>query len=59
LVVARELDRIVNLERLKSEVLRTIKGAELVIVEGLGHLLPVEAPMEVSRIAKEFWSLKS
>lgn len=54
LVIAGELDGVETLERLRSEVLGNVRGAEMVVVEGSGHLLPVEAPVEVSRHVKEF-----
>lgn len=54
LVIAGGLDGLETVERLKSEVLGNVKGAELVVVQGSGHLLPVEAPVEVSRLVREF-----
>jgi 3-oxoadipate enol-lactonase len=56
LVIAGREDRIETEERVKTEVVANVKGAELVVVEGSGHLLPVEAPGEVSRLIREFVS---
>lgn len=53
-VVAGGLDRVETLERLMQEVLGNIGGAEMVVVESSGHLLPLEAPAEVSRHVKAF-----
>ena len=47
LVVGGEKDRVELVERLRSEVLGNVKG-KLVVVEGAGHLLPVEAPEAVA-----------
>ncbi|KFZ25498.1 hypothetical protein V502_00022 [Pseudogymnoascus sp. VKM F-4520 (FW-2644)] len=54
LVLAGELDKLEPVERLQSEVLGNIKGAEMVIVEGSGHMLPFEAPVEVAHHIAEF-----
>jgi pimeloyl-ACP methyl ester carboxylesterase len=54
LVVAGELDRVETVQRLRGEVLGNLKGTEMVVVEGKGHLLPVEASVEVSRLVGEF-----
>ena len=54
LVVAGELDRVETVQRLGAEVLGNLKGTEMVVVEGKGHLLPVEASVEVSRHVEEF-----
>jgi 3-oxoadipate enol-lactonase len=53
LVIAGELDQVETVERVKSEVVRNVKGAELVVVQGSGHLLPVEASVEISRLVRE------
>jgi 3-oxoadipate enol-lactonase len=47
LVIGGEKDQVEVVERLKGEVLGNVKG-ELVVVEGAGHLLPVEAPEAVA-----------
>jgi len=49
LVIAGGLDKIEQAERMRTEVLANIKGSEMVVVEGSGHLLPVEAPEHVAR----------
>lgn len=54
LVVAGDLDRVEPLERLKSEVVARIVGAEMVVVQGSGHLLPVEAPVKITTYIEEF-----
>ena len=54
LVIAGELDRVETLERVKREILGNVKGAELEIIKGSGHLLPFEAPVEVSRLVTVF-----
>lgn len=54
LVIAGREDRVETEERVRQEVVRNVKGSKLVIVEGSGHLLPVEAPEEVSRLIREF-----
>ncbi|KAG0648349.1 putative hydrolase [Hyphodiscus hymeniophilus] len=54
LVIAGELDKVETLDRVKKEVLCNVNGAEIVVVLGSGHLLPVEAPGEVSSLVREF-----
>jgi 3-oxoadipate enol-lactonase len=54
LLVVGELDRVETVERLGREVLGNLKGTKMVVVEGKGHLLPVEASEEVSRLVGEF-----
>lgn len=54
LVVAGELDRVEPVERLRTKIVGNIPTAKLVIVEGSGHLIPLEAPFEVVRYVKEF-----
>lgn len=54
LVIAGELDRVEPVERLRSEVVARIAGAEMVVVEGSGHLLPVEAPAKIAAHIEEF-----
>lgn len=56
LVVAGELDRVEPLERVREKVVEVIEGAELMVVKGVGHLLPVEAPAEVADVVKSFVS---
>jgi 3-oxoadipate enol-lactonase len=54
LVISGEMDRVETSERLKSEVLGNVRGAEMVTVKDSGHLLLAEAPAEVSRLVKVF-----
>ena len=55
LVVAGSLDRVEPVERLEREVLANVKGAVLVVVEGVGHLLIVERPGVVAGYVVRFW----
>lgn len=48
LVISGELDRVEPVQRLKEEVLGNIEGANMVVVQGAGHLLPLEAPEQVA-----------
>jgi len=54
LVIAAQEDRVETIEKLQKEVMKYVKTAEMVVVEASGHLLPVEAPVEVSRLVREF-----
>ena len=58
LVVAGEQDKLEPIERLRSEVLGNLLLAEaekeMVVVKGSGHLLPVEAPLEVAQHIERF-----
>ena len=54
LIIAGGVDRIETAERLTSEVLRNVEGAKMVTVDGSGHLLPIEAPSQVSGLVKNF-----
>lgn len=54
LVVVGDEDRAETVERVEREVLGNIKGVEMVVLEGKGHLLPVEAPEEVAGLARGF-----
>jgi len=54
LVIGGEQDRVEPVERLRKEVLGNIEGAEIVIVNGKGHLLPVEAPEEIAAFVEGF-----
>jgi pimeloyl-ACP methyl ester carboxylesterase len=49
LVIAGEYDRVEPPERFTAGVLGNIKAAEMVVIEGSGHLLPVEAPSKVAQ----------
>lgn len=58
LVIAGENDRVEPPERIRKEVVGNIEGGdvavEMVVIEGSGHLLPVEAPLKVARLIEEF-----
>jgi len=54
LVLGGEKDVVEPVERLREGVLESIDGAELVMVEGSGHLLPLEAPAQVARQIERF-----
>jgi pimeloyl-ACP methyl ester carboxylesterase len=54
LVIAGELDRVEPVERVRAEVVGIIEHAELVVVRGSGHLLPVEAPEKVAGYIESF-----
>lgn len=56
-IVAGELDRVETVERVKGEVLPNIKRAEMVVIEGVGHLLPIEAPSKVAQAVTELMVL--
>ncbi|KAH8660816.1 Alpha/Beta hydrolase protein [Tricladium varicosporioides] len=51
LVVVGEEDRVETVERVRKEVIGNIKGAYMIVLDGKGHLLPVEAPEEVGRLS--------
>jgi 3-oxoadipate enol-lactonase len=54
LVIAGELDRVEPVERVRAEVVGIIEHADLVVVRGSGHLLPVEAPEKVAGYIESF-----
>ncbi|RKO87237.1 alpha/beta hydrolase protein [Blyttiomyces helicus] len=54
LVVGAAEDRVDRVDVLKVEVLGRIEGAQLAVIEGSGHLIPLEAPGEVARLLMEF-----
>jgi len=54
LVIGGGKDVVEPVERLRREVLGRIQGAELVVVGESGHLLPIEAPVLVSRSIDQF-----
>ena len=56
LVIAGELDKIDPIERHQKEVVDNLSIAEMVVVKGSGHLLPVEAPVQVAKHIAEFVS---
>jgi pimeloyl-ACP methyl ester carboxylesterase len=54
LVIGGALDKVEPCERLMTEVIGNIPKAELVAVNGSGHLIPLEAPLEVARHMEDF-----
>lgn len=48
LVIAGGHDKVEPVERLRSEVLGNIHGAQMSIIQDSGHLIPVEAPSKVA-----------
>ncbi len=55
LVIAGELDRVETLERVKRDVLGNLEAEkEMVVLEGMGHLLPLEVPERVAGLIKGF-----
>jgi 3-oxoadipate enol-lactonase len=54
LIIAGSKDRVEPVERLRREVVEILDGSEMVVVEDSGHLLPVEAPVEVARLVRVF-----
>ena len=54
LVISGELDIVEPVERLRIEVIGNIEHAQLVVVPGSGHLLPVEAPQQAAGYIESF-----
>lgn len=54
LVIGGEKDIVEPVDRLRKEVLGSIDGAELTVVKGSEHLLPLEAPALVARHIENF-----
>ncbi|WP_250518819.1 alpha/beta fold hydrolase [Caballeronia sp. ATUFL_M1_KS5A] len=54
IVISGELDQVDRLSTLEAELLPRIPHAKLVVLPGTGHLSPLEAPAEVSRIIARF-----
>ncbi len=54
MILAGEKDRERPLSAQRSEVVSRIPGAELVVIPGAGHLLPLEAPEEVATAIRTF-----
>jgi pimeloyl-ACP methyl ester carboxylesterase len=50
LVVAGEHDRVEPIEVLRENLMPYLKRAELHVISGSGHLMPLEAPAELARI---------
>ncbi|CAO3683098.1 unnamed protein product [Umbelopsis vinacea] len=54
LVVAAEGDKVEALNIVKQEVLLRIPGAELKVIDNSGHLMPLEAPVDLARHIIDF-----
>ncbi|KAK7217562.1 hypothetical protein V2G26_005565 [Clonostachys chloroleuca] len=54
LVVAAGKDIVEPLERVKKEVCQNIQGAKLEVLEGSGHLSPIDSPSELSKHICQF-----
>ncbi|MBI3898397.1 MAG: alpha/beta hydrolase [Gammaproteobacteria bacterium] len=53
-VIAGEIDKVDPLEVVKSHVLPSFKDPEVHVLKNKGHLLPMEAPIEVAEILGRF-----
>ena len=54
LVIAGEKDRLRSIA--ESEELRAgIPGATMAVMQGVGHMMPMEAPEQLSRIIIDWW----
>jgi pimeloyl-ACP methyl ester carboxylesterase len=56
LVIAGERDQVDRVETLRAELLPHIAHARLVMLTGVGHLSPLEAPEEIAAMIKRFIS---
>ncbi|MBO9195930.1 alpha/beta hydrolase [Rhizobium sp. 16-449-1b] len=54
LVIGGEKDKVDSVELLRSVVVPSLPGAELSVIPGVGHLLPLEAPQEVASLITAF-----
>jgi pimeloyl-ACP methyl ester carboxylesterase len=54
LVIAGKLDKVETIERVRREVLPVIKGAEMVVVDKVGHLLLLEASDVIAGHVEDF-----
>jgi 3-oxoadipate enol-lactonase len=46
-VIGAENDQVETVKKLKSEVLTEIEGSRLEVIQGCGHLIPIEAPQDL------------
>jgi 3-oxoadipate enol-lactonase len=53
-VVGAAKDQVETVERVKSEVLSNITGAQLEVIQQSGHLIPVEAPKDLAGLIVKF-----
>ena len=54
LVIGGEKDKVDSVEMLRSIVMPSLPGAVLAVIPGVGHLLPLEAPVDVARHIAHF-----
>lgn len=54
LVIAGELDHLDSVEQHKQEVVARIPNAQFVIIEGSGHLLPIDEPIQLAEEIARF-----
>ena len=54
LVIAGEMDRVDPVEAVTAELMPRLPGASLHVLPGIGHLLPLEAPLDVARLVDRF-----
>jgi pimeloyl-ACP methyl ester carboxylesterase len=53
-LLAGELDQLDSIERHKSEVLPYIPHAQLKIIKGSGHLVPIDEPVQLAKEIASF-----
>ncbi|WP_175939852.1 alpha/beta fold hydrolase [Caballeronia sp. BCC1704] len=53
-VISGELDRFDRIDTLQSELLPRIPHAAMVVLPGVGHLSPLEAPNDIARVIARF-----
>ena len=54
IILAAEKDLVEPIERVTKEVHQRIRGSELKIIEGSGHLSPIESPGQISKEIRSF-----
>ena len=54
LVIAGELDQLDSIEQHKREVVSRISNAQLAIVKGSGHLIPIDEPKQLAELIAAF-----
>jgi pimeloyl-ACP methyl ester carboxylesterase len=55
-LLAGELDQVDSIERHKAEVLAYIPNAQFKIIEGSGHLIPIDEPVQLAKEIASFMS---
>ncbi|WP_248321700.1 alpha/beta fold hydrolase [Caballeronia sp. Sq4a] len=53
-VISGELDRVDRIDTLQNELLPRIPHAAMVVLPGVGHLSPLEAPNDIARVIARF-----